>query len=231
MRSDDPDTFDLVGPPALPCDAQSVIDALTPVVTAARLQRIEEVVAGRTLDVVAVLDQIIDPHNASAVLRSADAFGVQRVCAVEGEAGFRAAKTVAKGSHRWLDIQRFQTAKACANNLHADGYKIYVASMHATTSLESLCDEDRIAVVFGNEHRGPSEEMRAHSDGTFAIPMRGFVESLNVSVAAALTIYSLTSKNRKPLKNQQKMELMARYLMNSVRDAEQIIAEYTPRAS
>ena len=200
-------------------------------VTEARRRRIDEVVDGRTYDVVAVLDSIVDPHNASAVLRSADAFGVQRIYAIKHELGFRAAKTVAKGSHRWLDIHRFTSSRKCTDALHKQGYKIFVASMQATKTLDELRGEEKVAVVFGNEHIGASKETLQHADGTFAIPMRGFVESLNVSVAAALTLHSLTSNDRNPLENDAKMALVARFLMNSVRDAEQIIADYTAHPS
>lgn len=227
MRTDDPDVFDVSGPPALPAPAAAVIRALRPVVTEARSRRIDEVVASRTDDVVVVLDSIIDPHNASAILRSVDAFGVQTVHVIPSEHGFVASRGVAKGTHRWLDIVRHENADSCIRMLHERQYKIFAAVMDAEyTPAQLRRNADRVAVVFGNEHKGISERLRVACDGTFAIPMRGFVESLNVSVAAAITCYALTTQGTRPLSESKQLELRARYLMNSVRDAERIVAEH-----
>jgi tRNA (guanosine-2'-O-)-methyltransferase len=201
-----------------------VIEALRGIVTPKRLQRIEEVVEGRTDDLVVVLDRVADPHNASAVLRSADAFGVQSVHAIVGAHGFRASRGVSKGAQRWLDVTRYETAEACARRLKSDGYAIYVASMDSERTPENLHEEHRLAVVFGNEHRGVSPEMRTLADGTFSIPMRGFVESLNISVAAAITLQALTRNGRRRLEPARQRELLARFLMNSVKNADEIIA-------
>jgi hypothetical protein len=117
VRTDDPDVIEIVGPPSLARPAELVIEALSPVVTPERLERIEEVVGSRTDGLVLVLDCIADPHNSSAVLRSADAFGVQTVHVIVGEHGFRASQGVSKGTHRWLDIVRYESAEACARQL------------------------------------------------------------------------------------------------------------------
>jgi tRNA (guanosine-2'-O-)-methyltransferase len=203
-----------------------VIEALSPVVTPERLQRIEEVVGSRTDDLVLVLDGIEDPHNSSAALRSADAFGVQSVHVIVGEHGFRASRGVSKGTHRWLDVVRYESAQACARRLKQDGYAIYVAAMGAETQPEDLHDRSRLAVVFGNEHRGVSPDMQSFADGTFSIPMRGFVESLNVSVAAAITMQALARDGRPRLRAERQRELKARFLMNSVKNADQVIEKF-----
>ena len=226
MRADDPDVIEIEGPPPLVHDATTVIEALAPVVTPERRRRIAQVVAQRTDDLVVVLDSIADPHNASAVLRSADAFGVQTVHAIVGPHGFRASQGVSKGTHRWLDIVRYESAQACAERLRATGYAIYVAAMGAPDTPETLPVEAPLAVVFGNEHRGVSTEMEALADGAFSIPMRGFVESLNVSVAAAITIESLTRRSPRRFDRARREALQARFLMNSVKNADQIINDF-----
>ena len=226
MRADDPDVIEVEGPPLLEKPARLVIEALSPVVTDERLRRITDVVSGRTGDLVVVLDSISDPHNSSAVLRSADAFGVQTVHAIVGAHGFRASRGVSKGTQRWLDVFRYENAEACARRLRADGYSIYVAAMGGESSLDELRGVPRLAVVFGNEHRGVSEEMRALADGTFSIPMRGFVESLNISVAAAITIQALAHDGRTGLSVSRQEELKARFLMNSVKNAAQVIEKF-----
>ena len=173
-----------------------------------------------------VLDCISDPHNSSAVLRSADAFGVQTVHVVVGEHGFRASRGVSKGTHRWLDVVRYETAEACARRLKQNGYAIYVAAMGADTQPGDLQETSRLAVAFGNEHRGVSPEMRSFADGTFSIPMRGFVESLNISVAAAITMQALARDGRPRLPAERQRELTARFLMNSVKNADRVIEKF-----
>ena len=226
MRADDPDVIEIEGPPPLERPADVVIEALSPVVTSERLRRIDEVVQNRTDELVLVLDCIADPHNSSAVLRSADAFGVQTVHVIVGEHGFRASRGVSKGTHRWLDVVRYRSAEACGRRLKDDGYAVYVAAMGADIAPEDLHDAPRLAVVFGNEHSGVSPEMRSLADGTFAIPMRGFVESLNISVAAAITIQTLARDGRPHLGAERQQELRARFLMNSVKKADQVIDKF-----
>ncbi len=226
MRADDPDVIEIEGPPPLEQPAEIVIEALSPVVTPERLERIEEVVRNRTDRLVLVLDCIADPHNSSAVLRSADAFGVQTVHVIVGEHGFRASRGVSKGTHRWLDVIRYRNAEASVRRLKQDGYAIYVAAMGADTTPEELRGTPRLAVVFGNEHRGVSPEMRSLADGTFAIPMCGFVESLNISVAAAITMQTLARDGRPRLPGERHQELKARFLMNSVQKADQVIEKF-----
>ena len=226
MRADDPDVIEIDGPPTLERPPGVVIEALSPVVTPGRLRRIEEVVGNRTDSLVVVLDRISDPHNSSAVLRSADAFGIQTVHVIVGEHGFRAARGVSKGTHRWLDVVRYASANACIRRLKQDGYAIYVAAMGSDKRPEDLRDVGRLAVVFGNEHRGVSPEMRKTADGSFSIPMRGFVESLNVSVAAAITMQALARDGRPDLPAARERELKARFLMNSVKNADQVIEKF-----
>jgi tRNA (guanosine-2'-O-)-methyltransferase len=226
VRADDSDVIEIEGPPALKWPAELVIQALSPVVTSKRLQRIEEVVANRTDSLVIVLDRIADPHNSSAVLRSADAFGVQTVHVIVGEHGFRASRGVSKGTHRWLDVVRHQSPEACARRLKEEGYAIYAASMGVDTTLEDLHGVPRLAVVFGHEHRGVSPEMTRLADGAFSIPMRGFVESLNISVAAAITMQALAHDARPRVGLDRKRQLQARFLMNSVRNADRVIEQF-----
>lgn len=226
MRIDDPGVVEVEGPPTLDLPPEIVIAALSPVVTDARRKRIQEVVAGRTDDVVLVLDQITDPHNASAVLRSADAFGIQTVHVIVGDLGFRASEGVSKGTHRWLDVIRYESPAACAGHLSEAGYRLYVATMGSSVAPADLPRDEKLALVFGNEHRGVSDEMAELCHGTFSIPMRGFVESLNVSVAAAITIQNLASRGPSPMSEPRRRALEARFLMNSVRNADTVIRQF-----
>lgn len=230
MRRDDPDVFQVGPPTELPAPPARVIAALTPCVTEARRRRIDEVVARRKLSVVPVLEGVTDPHNASAVLRSADGFGLQRVHVVPGPHGFLSAHRVSKGAHRWLDVVQHPSTEACLEQLEGAGYRVIVAAMGGEMRPEDLRSLDRVAVVFGNEHAGASEAMRAGADSTCAVPMAGFVESLNVSVAAAITLYVAAADRPGDLSPEEREELTARFLLSTVRDAARIVREY-PRDS
>ena len=218
--------FEAHGPPELPDDLSpdEVIRALEAHLTPERVRRIREVVAGRSLSIAPVLDRIHDPHNASAIMRSADAFGIQRLHIIAEHGAFLANQKVAKGTERWLDLIRYNDPEQTTDALRQEGYRIFVAAMDGEHRPETLPEEgDRIAVVLGNEHRGVSEEFRKLADGSFAIPMLGFVESLNVSVAAAVTLYTLSQRLHAPLTEQERVRLEARMMISSTRSAESIL--------
>ncbi|MEM6955166.1 MAG: RNA methyltransferase [Myxococcota bacterium] len=225
MRRYDPDAFQPDLHAVLPAPSARVIKVLGAVVTEARLARIRGVIAQRTRRVVPVLEGLSDPHNGSAILRSADAFGISDVHIVPGEHGFFAARTVSKGAHRWLDLHGHASSEACADALEALGYPIYVASMEGALRPADLASLDRCAIVFGNERHGPSETLRRRATGTYAVPMRGFVESLNVSVAAAITLHGVVADRPGDRDEADQEALLARMLFRSIPRAAEILAE------
>ncbi len=225
MRATDRSVFALEGAKPFPTTAEMVVRALAPRATEGRVERIRQIAARRIPTVAAVLDDIADPHNASAILRSCDAFGVHHVHAIAGRRAFLASHKVARGTERWVSVSTHETALSCAETLKADGFKIYVASMEGRHTPEDLCREPKVAVVLGNEHRGPRSDIRDLADGTFAIPMVGFVESLNVSVAAAVTLYGVT-RGRTTASEAEALEMTARCLWNDIADAEAIVERF-----
>jgi tRNA (guanosine-2'-O-)-methyltransferase len=231
VRRDDPSLRPVEGPQALPAEASLIIQALSPLVTPKRLDRFQKVIAQRTRSVVPVLEGFSDPHNMSAVLRSADAFGLQELHVVETDQAFVASRNVAKGAERWLDVHKHKKPEECIEGLKARGYKILVASMAGELRPEAIRKRKRVALVFGNEHRGASEYMKTAADGTFAIPMVGFVESLNVSVATAIALYESRGDREGDLEEADREQLLARFLMKSVQDAERVIREHLARVA
>lgn len=231
LRADPKDTFGLPRPSALPADPSVVVSALSPLITEGRLKRIEAVIAARTRSVVPVLDGLIDSHNIAAVLRSADAFGVQDVHVIEAhDQPFVASHRVAQGTERWLDIVRHDGPEACAQQLRERGYRILVASMDGEVGPADLRrSQDPVAVVFGNEHAGVSSALTNLADATYGIPMRGFVESLNVSVANAITLQAATEGRAGDLSADARLQLRARFMMLSVERADEIVAEHRRR--
>ncbi len=209
----------------LPADARDVVRVLAPLVTPARLARIDAVAASRTRSLVPVLEDLADPHNGAAVLRSADAFGCHEVHVIEDRHRFAVSHRVTRGTHRWLDLRHHRSVDGCVDHLHERGYEVFVAAMEGTLTPEDLARRPKAAIVFGNEHKGASAALRARVDGTYRIPMVGFVESLNVSVASAVTLYVASRGRHGDLDDAARDEVRARMLLATVRDAERLVRD------
>lgn len=225
MKRDHPDVIELAGAKPLPAPADVIVRVLAPLVTEARLARMNAVIAKRTRSLVPVLEDLADPHNGAAVLRSADAFGCHEVHVIEKHHSFAISHRVSRGTERWLELVKHRSTEACLAHLASRGYQVFVAAMDGTLTPEDLARVPRAAIVFGNEHRGVSEAVRRAAAGTYAIPMVGFVESLNVSVASAITLYVASRGRHGDLDEAAQMEIRARFLLAQVKDAERIVAE------
>ena len=167
-------------------------------ITAQRLSRIEAVIAARLRSVTAVLDQLIDPHNVAAVLRSAEGLGLCELHLVPHAAEDRVAhRRVTKDADKWIDLTVHQSGAAAAQSLRARGFEVWAGHLGgAPRPLDALPSDRPLAVLFGNEHEGPSAETLAACTGTFCIPMAGFTQSFNVSVAAAVTLHHASRARR-----------------------------------
>lgn len=155
-----------------------------------RKARIDAVVAGRTRTLTVVIEALCDPQNVNAVLRTCDAFGVQEVHVVDGPMKtWDRNKKISQNADKWLDVVRWSSTAECLGALKARGFAVYVTHLgEGTVGLEALSFEGPVALVFGNESRGVTDEALALADARYAIPMRGFSQSLNVSVAAAVSL-------------------------------------------
>jgi tRNA (guanosine-2'-O-)-methyltransferase len=171
--------------------------------TEERLAKIKQVVSKRQ-NLIVVLEDIHDPHNAQAVLRSCDAFGVQKVYFIFDQESrfnpYKVGKLSSSSANKWLDYEFFTSTEDCYTKLKADGYTIVATALN--DSAESMFDFDfshnqELAVVLGNEHRGLSEFAINNADKTIMIPLFGMVQSLNLSVTAALFIFEITRQRYK----------------------------------
>jgi tRNA (guanosine-2'-O-)-methyltransferase len=155
-----------------------------------RKARIDEVVANRTRTLTVVMEAFCDPQNVNAVLRTCEAFGIQELHAVEGPMKpWDRNKKISQNADKWLDVRRWTSTEACLAHLRSEGFAIYVTHLGPRSGpLERLSFAGKVALVFGNESRGVSDAAVRLADASYAIPMRGFVQSLNVSVAAAISI-------------------------------------------
>lgn len=156
-----------------------------------RAERLRQVLSMRRPDLTVVLENVHDPHNVSAVLRSCDAVGVLRVELLYTVEKFpRIGKKSSSSANKWLDLRRHTSVAGCYSLLREEGFRIYATRLGgASVSLYELDLSRPSALVFGNEHRGVSPEAAEAADGNFHIPMVGMIQSLNVSVAAAVAVY------------------------------------------
>jgi tRNA (guanosine-2'-O-)-methyltransferase len=159
--------------------------------TERRIERIKYVLSHRQDDLTVVVENIHDPHNVSAIIRTCDAVGVFMINLVYTIEQFPdIGKKSSAGTMKWVYRRNFKSIDDCYNTLRAEGFKIYATKLvEGSKSLYELDLTQKVAFVFGNEHRGVSDEASEKADGIFIIPMFGMVQSLNVSVACAVTLY------------------------------------------
>lgn len=160
--------------------------------TPERSHRLNEVLRKRQLNLTVILENVADPHNISAVMRTCDAVGIQEIYVLNTQIP-RHKKWGTKSSSsasKWLTIHQFSDVGSCFEEIRKKYKKIY--STHLSSDAVGLYDldlTDSVALVFGNEHAGISEETIQRSDGNFIIPQVGIIKSLNISVACAVTVY------------------------------------------
>ncbi len=183
-------------------------DYLRDFITEDRALRISQVLANRSRHITLVLENIYQPHNASAVLRSCEITGIQDLHVIENDNQFSPSKNVAMGAAKWLSLHRYNKLENntadCINQLKQKGYRIVATTPHKDDILlEDLPVDKPLALLFGTELSGLSKEALDLSDEYVRIPMYGFTESYNISVSAALCAYSLTGRLRKSNANWQ----------------------------
>ncbi len=160
-------------------------------------QLFDKLVLNRTRHICVVLEDIFQPHNASAVLRSCDCFGVQDVHVVENHNKYAPNSDVTMGSDKWVDFYKHPDILQTYDQLRRQGYRIIATLPHENDTLITQLDISQpTALVFGTELTGLSQEAIDHADGYVKVPMYGFTESFNISVCAALSLFYLTERMR-----------------------------------
>lgn len=207
---------------------QNIIDILQKHMRPARYARLHQASIARMRGLTVVLESLYDPGNQAAVFRSADAHGLTDVHVVKPENATKTnARAVSRGAEKWLDIHTYDQSQQCIDTLRAQGFQIAVSDLEAASPLRTVSFDKPTAVVFGSERFGVSETMRAQADVRFRIPMYGFVQSLNISVAAAITL-SVARQARErvlgamsDLSPDERRHLLARWMRRSVTDADE----------
>uniref|UniRef100_A0A7V3E7C1 tRNA (guanosine(18)-2'-O)-methyltransferase n=1 Tax=Ignavibacterium album TaxID=591197 RepID=A0A7V3E7C1_9BACT len=156
-----------------------------------RLLKITNTLKHRQFDLMVVLENIHDPHNVSAIFRTCDAVGIPKVSLVYTKEKFpKIGKKSSASAFKWVERQKFTSIETCYSELRKKGFRIFVSSISDDAkSIYQLDFSDKVAIVLGNEHRGVSDDAEKLADEKIMIPMFGMVQSLNVSVAAAIILY------------------------------------------
>lgn len=226
--------------------SENLKSSLEEMLTEERRNRIESVLSHRTRNITVVLDRVYHEHNISAVLRSADAFGIQKIYLI-GK-GFSSQRGISLGTERWVEVEEYEDPTALVERLKKESFKLVslvpplAKDQLGTQKLEkepvpvlSLPFNEKLAFVFGSEGEGISEELYLDCDIPAYIPMYGFVESLNVSVACALTLYSAFiakgefEQRAETLSAEERSRLKWDWIKKSVVNADLVISELQKR--
>lgn len=209
---------------------QQLYEAVSELFSDNKRQLFDRLVQFRTRHVCVVLEDIYQSHNASAVLRSCDCFGVQDVHVVENHNPFNPAGDVAVGSSKWVDYYKHRDILSAYDYLRDKGYRIVATLPHANdTMIDDLDLTQPVALVFGTELTGMSQLAIDNADAYVKIPMYGFTESFNISVCAALSLYSTTERMRRSdsigwqMSHEQQLTLKLCWAMQAIRDGEQVV--------
>jgi tRNA (guanosine-2'-O-)-methyltransferase len=211
-----------------------LIEYLSSFVTDDRKQRIQTVLENRTRFLTLVLEDIYQPHNASAVLRSCECFGAQDVHIIEQNNQYKINPDVSLGAAKWLSLHRYHKPNVnntiqCLENLKSQGYQIAAATLHEKSILLQSFDlKQKTAICFGAEELGLTKTAHELADVFVKIPMHGFTKSFNISVSAALFLFNLTEKLRQSnlawqLTEEEKLDLTIEWLTKSIPHGEKIV--------
>ncbi|NNK10263.1 MAG: RNA methyltransferase [Flavobacteriaceae bacterium] len=209
-----------------------LLNYLETFVSAKRLQRFEEVLHWRTRYLTVVMEDVYHQHNASAVIRSADIFGIQDVHLVEDRFSDRLDKKIALGAQKWTNIHKHSSTEECIKSLRGQGFSIIATtSKPEAKTIEQIPIDQKMAFVFGTEKEGLSEDALAKADELLHIPMVGFTESLNVSVAVAIVLHQITKKLHSSgqnwqLSKEEKAVIRADWIKKSIKNIDKIVARF-----
>ncbi len=174
-----------------------LITYLSGFITQNKLDKIEQVLQWRTRHITVVLEDIYQPQNASAVIRTCDCFGIQDLHIIENRNEFRTNKAVTQGASKWVDLHRWtggaaNNTRPCLEHLKQQGYTLVATTLNEQAITPDELDlNEKTAVIFGNEEAGISNQVSEMADVFLKYPMFGFTQSFNISVSAALIVSRL----------------------------------------
>lgn len=214
---------------------ESCIETLYEFITDERKERFEEVLEKRTKHITLILEDLYQSRNISAVMRSADGFGLQELHIIEDNHKWTGTKSVSKGASSWLTLHKYKgedPVTDCIENLKARGFRIVATSPHKSGyTPDSLPIDKPLAIVMGTELTGISDKLMSQVDDYVEIPMYGFSESFNVSVAASIVLNRVRTRIEEAgvnngLSEEEKQKLRMIWAYKTVKDAKAILKHY-----
>jgi tRNA (guanosine-2'-O-)-methyltransferase len=202
------------------------------ILTDNRKDKFLKVLKDRTKHFTIAVEDVFQMHNASAVMRSCEVFGIQELHVIEERYGKRIDREIAMGAQKWVDISTYDSVTNCIDTLKNKGYQIIATTPHENDCLMEDFDISKpSALFFGTERDGLSEEILRRADGFLKIPMVGFTESLNISVSASIIIQNLTNRLRNSdidwqLTEEEILEKRLDWARKSIKDIKRIEARY-----
>lgn len=216
--------------------SKELVEYLSGFITPNRKQKFDALIQHRTRHLTVVLEDIYQPHNAAAVLRSCDCFGIQDVHVIENQNKFEANPDVELGSAKWITLYKHNSKQEntadCIADLKKSGYKIVVTSPHKNDcTIEELDITHKTALFFGTEMRGATPVAFEQADAFVKIPMVGFTESLNISVSAAVTLYTLVTRLKRSdsewkLSPAESQAVTLQWLLNTIPKSDLLVKEF-----
>ncbi len=215
---------------------QQLYAALSELYTDNKRELFDTLVLNRTRHICVMVEDIYQSHNASAVLRSCDCFGVQDVHIVEKHNRYNPNSEVAMGSNKWVDFYKYKDTLEAYDHLRSKGYQIIATTPHENDTMIGDLDITRpTALVFGTELTGLTQEAIDHADGYVKIPMYGFTESFNISVSAALSLFSVTERMRAAdgldwrMSDEEQLTLKLYWSLQVIKNGEHVLQEVINR--
>ncbi|MCE2611858.1 RNA methyltransferase [Flavobacteriaceae bacterium D16] len=205
---------------------------LETLITPQRRQRFIDVLELRTRFITVAVEDVFQMHNSSAVIRSCEVFGIQDSHLIEARFGNRLDKNIALGAEQWVDTFTYSDSLQCIQGLREKGYRIVATTPHCESCLlEDYEVRAPIALFFGTEKEGLSQTVLDEADEAIKIPMVGFTESLNISVAAAIILQNLSAKLRNSnlpwqLSEEEKFEKRLDWTKKSIKHVTEIIERF-----
>ncbi len=211
----------------------NIIEKLSSVINDERFVRLEEVLDQRTRYLTVVLDDIYLPQNASAVIRTSKCIGIQDIHIIEERNQHKTNRDVVKGSSKWMDLHRHESARTeCIENLKQQNYKIVAMTLSEDSiPLEELPINEKLSLCFGCEDTGLHKEIENNADYKVQIPITGFTQSYNLSVSAGISLYYLMYKIKETNQNwqltkEEKEKLLIKWLSKSTPAGKILLDKY-----